>query len=127
MEGTPIALDTRFVVWRDPGQAVAPFACGGALPAPFPLTTREVVAFDEEENVTFAANNLVPYATQLVDGAALSPYTFGIVRFDLGLAEAQEGGAVCRRGRLAAGRHARTDRGGAAPPHHRERVVVHPE
>jgi len=87
MEGTPIALDTRFVVWRDPGQAVAPFACGGALPAPVTLTTREIAAFDEEENVTFAPNNLVPYATQLVDGAALSPYTFGIVRFDLGLAD----------------------------------------
>ncbi|HEU4665001.1 MAG TPA: hypothetical protein VFS55_13315 [Dokdonella sp.] len=85
MEGTPIALDTRFVVWRDPGQVVTPFACGGSLPAPFPLTTREVAAFDEEENVTFAANNLMPYATQLVDGATLSPYNFGIVRFDLGL------------------------------------------
>lgn len=85
--GTPVAFDTRFVVWRDPGQVVSPFACGGALPAPFPLTTREVVAFDEEENPTFAADNLIPYATQLVDASTLSPYTFGIVRFDLGLAD----------------------------------------
>jgi hypothetical protein len=87
MEGSAYAYETQFVVWRDPGQAVSPFACGGALPAPFPLTTREVAAFDEEENVTFASNNLIPYATQLVDGASLSPYTFGIVRFDLGLAD----------------------------------------
>jgi hypothetical protein len=86
MLGTPVAYDTRFVVWRDPGP-VSPFACAGALPAPFPLTTREVVAFDEEENPTFAANNLIPYATQLVDASTLSPYTFGIVRFDLGLAD----------------------------------------
>ncbi|MGN6517852.1 MAG: hypothetical protein ACTHK2_00320 [Dokdonella sp.] len=87
MEGAVFNFQTKFVVWRDPGQAVSPFACGGALPPPFPLTTREVVAFDEEENLTPAANNLIPYATQLVDGEALSPYTFGIVRFDLGLAD----------------------------------------
>ena len=87
MEGTAFSYETRFVVWRDPGQVVSPFACGGALPAPFPLTTREIAAFDEEENVAFAANNLIPYATQLVDGPALSPFTFGIVRFDLGLAD----------------------------------------
>lgn len=85
--GTPLALDTQFVVWRDPGQAVSPFACGGALPAPFPLTTREVVAFDEEEEPAFAADNLIPYATQLVDASTLSPFVYGIVRFDLSLAD----------------------------------------
>lgn len=87
MQGTPLALDTRFVVWRDPGQAVSPFACGGALPAPFPLTTREVVAFDEQEEPAFAAANLLPYATQLVDASTLSPFLFGNVRFDLSLAD----------------------------------------
>lgn len=87
LEGTAVAYDTRFVVWRDPGQAVAPFTCGGALPAPFPLTTREVVAFDEQENPAFAANNLIPYATQLVDAATLSPFNFGFVRFDLSLSD----------------------------------------
>lgn len=87
LEGTAVDYDTQFVVWRDPGQAVAPFTCGGALPAPFPLTTREVVAFDEQENPTFAAGNLIPYATQLVDASTLSPYNFGIVRFDLSLAD----------------------------------------
>jgi len=104
MEGTALAFDTRFVVWRDPGQAVSPFACGGALPAPFPLTTREIVAFDEEENPTFVANHLLPYATQLVDGASLSPYAFGIVRFDLGLAD-----GTARQGYVAS----RITRGGA--------------
>lgn len=36
------------VVWRDPKGAVAPFACG-ALPAPFPLTTEDLLSFDDQE------------------------------------------------------------------------------
>jgi hypothetical protein len=37
------------IVWRDSGQKGMPFACGGR-PSWFPLSLREYVAFDEEEN-----------------------------------------------------------------------------
>ena len=36
------------VVWRDPKGVVAPFACG-ALPAPFPLSTEQLLSFDDQE------------------------------------------------------------------------------
>jgi hypothetical protein len=103
-QGTPLALETRFVVWRDPGQAVSPFACGGALPAPFPLTTREVVAFDEQEQTAIAAGNLLPYATQTVDSSTLSPFVFGSVRFDLSLADGtvRQGYVASRTTRMGA-------------------------
>lgn len=41
---------TEVIVWRDPIIAVAPFACGGALPAPFPIGTMANFAFDTAEN-----------------------------------------------------------------------------
>lgn len=47
---------TDFVVWRDTRKAVEPFACGGALPQPFPLQTDQLAAFDEQENVEIPGN-----------------------------------------------------------------------
>lgn len=70
------------VVWRDPGVAVAPFACGGA-PAGFPLGQNEIIAFDEQEHFSAVAGNPFPYVTQRVSSAALSPFTFGFFRFNL--------------------------------------------
>ena len=43
-------LRTQLIVWRDPIVAVAPFACGGGLPAPFPLAAQELIGFDTAEN-----------------------------------------------------------------------------
>jgi hypothetical protein len=72
------------VVWRDPGVAVAPFACGGA-PAGFPLGQNEILAFDEQEHFAKVTGNPFPYVTQLVSSAALSPFNFGFFRFNLTL------------------------------------------
>ncbi len=47
--GCNIDATTDLVVWRDEKVAAAPFACG-ALPAPYPLSTNQIVIFDEEEN-----------------------------------------------------------------------------
>jgi len=72
------------VVWRDPGVAVTPFACGGA-PAGFPLGQNEILAFDEQEHFSTVTGNPFPYVTQLVSSAALSPFNFGFFRFNLTL------------------------------------------
>lgn len=49
-------------VWRDPGADVVGFPCSGALPAPFPLTNADAVAFDSEENPYDLTGSLFPYA-----------------------------------------------------------------
>ena len=40
-------------VWRDPVVNPAAVACGGT-PAGFPLSMREIVAFDEQENIAYS-------------------------------------------------------------------------
>ncbi|MEO8459302.1 MAG: hypothetical protein ABI451_02130 [Dokdonella sp.] len=89
--GVGVAVTTKMVVWRDPGVTVSPFACG-ALPSPFPLTQREIVAFDEQEHATIlnVGNTLpfaLPYATQEVDTATLSPYQSGFLAMNLSKAD----------------------------------------
>lgn len=75
---------TQVVVWRDPGVAVSPFACG-ALPAPFPLTQRELVVFDEQEEPSFIASTTVfPLAAQSVDVATFTSNAYGFLRASLG-------------------------------------------
>lgn len=75
---------TQLIVWRDPGVKIAPFTCGGALPAPFPLTQQEAIAFDDQEHFTLLTNNSAfPYATQVVNTAALSPYGSGFIHLNL--------------------------------------------
>lgn len=50
---------TDFVVWRDSRATVEPFPCGGPLPAPFPLFTDQLAAFDEEENVEIPGDIII--------------------------------------------------------------------
>ena len=54
---------TDLLVWRDPAVDVAPFACG-SLPAAFPLTQTQAVAFDTEENPLPLSGPLFPLAAQ---------------------------------------------------------------
>ncbi len=62
---------TDAIVWRDPGVAVLPFACG-AIPAPFPLPHRQVVVFDEVEQPVAVTGSPFPYATQRVAASTLT-------------------------------------------------------
>lgn len=59
-------LTTEAVVWRDPGAIVSPFACGAALPAPFPLGQREFIGFTEDEEFTVFGQPAFTLATQRV-------------------------------------------------------------
>ena len=56
---------SRLRVWRDPGAPVAPFTCG-STPAPYPLGSADLVAFDSEENPTDVTGSPFPWATQVV-------------------------------------------------------------
>lgn len=82
INGGALNSQSDLVVWRDPGFAVMPFACGGA-PAGFPLGQNEVIAFDEQENFAEVTGNPFPYATQKVSSAGLSPFSVGFFRFNL--------------------------------------------
>ena len=75
---------TDLVVWRDPGVAVAPFACN-ATPSGFPLPHKEIVAFDEQENPTNVVGNALRYATQRVASSTLTNKSFGFLRMNLTL------------------------------------------
>lgn len=57
-------LTTQMTVWRDPGSVVSPFACGGTLPAPFPLGMRQFIGFDEQEEFTVQSGTPFPHVTQ---------------------------------------------------------------
>lgn len=86
INGGAFNQSTQLVVWRDPGQVVSPYVCGGALPAPFPLATQTVVAFDEEETaINSGASNPFPLVTQRVAASSLSPFSFGYLRLNLNL------------------------------------------
>jgi hypothetical protein len=91
-EGLPTVLKNRYafsgavtgttaLVWRDPGD-VAPFACGNPPPA---LETRQIVAFDHQEDPTVVSPSPLPYASQAVDlgGSALIPYASGMLYYNL--------------------------------------------
>jgi len=83
LNGGTLNLSTDMVVWRDPGQAIPPFACGGSLPAPFPLSQTQVVAFDEQENPTLVTGNPFPYVAQRVAVSSLTNKTAGFLRLIL--------------------------------------------
>lgn len=57
---------SRLRVWRDPGQPVAPFACG-TLPAPFPLDDTQVVGFDAVENPEDLTGTTLPFVAFQVE------------------------------------------------------------
>jgi hypothetical protein len=82
MNGGAFSGGTDLIVWRDPGVVVTPFACG-PLPAPFPLTQTQIVAFDEEENPTDVTGNRFPYVTQKVAVSTLTSNQFGFLRLNL--------------------------------------------
>jgi len=104
MNGGAFSAGTDLIVWRDPGVAVAPFACGGGLPAPFPMSQTQIVAFDEQENPTVVNSNPFPYVTQRVAVSSLTSNTFGFLRLNLtragGLA-----GVAGRQGSFVSARH----------------------
>lgn len=82
LNGGALAWGTDFIVWRDPGVAITPFACG-AIPAAFPMTQNEIKSFDEQENVAFINGNFFPYASQLVGSATVTSQGFGFLRLNL--------------------------------------------
>lgn len=86
VNGGALGVSTQITVWRDPGTTVTPFACGGALPAPFPLAVTGLAAFDEQEQITVAAAvNQFPLATQRVPTNALSSNFAGFLYLNLNL------------------------------------------
>jgi hypothetical protein len=62
---------TDAIVWRDPGVAVLPFACG-ATPAPFPLSQQQIAVFDEVEEPVAVTGSPFPYAAQRVAASTLT-------------------------------------------------------
>lgn len=76
---------TSLVVWREPDLAAAPFTCGQA-PAGQPGDASELLAFDEEENVTALSGAPFPAASTRVElganGLAV-PYQRGFLQLDL--------------------------------------------
>jgi hypothetical protein len=67
---------TDAIVWRDPGVAVLPFACG-AIPAPFPLPQQQVAVFDEVEEPVALTGTPFPYVAQRVAASTLVSNTAG--------------------------------------------------
>jgi hypothetical protein len=84
MNGGAFTGGSDFMVWRDSGAAVVPFACGSNA-AGYPLPQKEVIAFDEQENGTPFVGNAFPIASQIVASSTLTPYAFGTLRMHLGI------------------------------------------
>ncbi|MEO6324110.1 MAG: Ig-like domain-containing protein [Thermoanaerobaculia bacterium] len=80
--------NTDLIVWRDPGVASTPFACGGN-PSWYPLPLENLVLFDEQEFPVVpapATSNLFAAAAQRIPASSLgSPYASGYVRATLSL------------------------------------------
>lgn len=84
---------TELLVWRDPGVAVESFACGGALPSPFPMSQQQILAFDDDGNVVaIDAPSAFPWAANAVqvgpDASSLLPAVFPSGSFVLDLSTA---------------------------------------
>lgn len=62
---------TDAIVWRDPGVAVLPFACG-TTPAPFPMSQQQIAVFDEVEEPVAVTGSPFPYAAQRVAASTLT-------------------------------------------------------
>jgi hypothetical protein len=50
VEGGAFDGGTDLICWRDPNEDIDPFSCANGSPPQFPLSQRQVVIFDEEEN-----------------------------------------------------------------------------
>jgi hypothetical protein len=77
VNGGTFATATDLIVFRDPGTTVLPFACGGALPAPFPLGQTQIRAFNEQEGTAVVTGTPFPYVTQRVAASSLTNFTAG--------------------------------------------------
>jgi hypothetical protein len=51
------------IVWRDPGVPTAPFPCGAALPAPFPLPQNWASLVDDQSSLVDLTADLFPFAS----------------------------------------------------------------
>lgn len=66
--GNP-SSSSSLLYWRDSKRVITPFVCGPAPPAPFPLSTNQIVVFDEAEN------------PEVPETSPFSPALFGLVAF----------------------------------------------
>jgi hypothetical protein len=97
---------TSLIVWRDPKQAPASFACGSG-PSWFPLDQEAAVAFDDQEHPDTLSGNLFPAMAQRVDVSTLAvPFGRGWFFFDLNLSseDSQAWVATVHQGRSSDGR-----------------------
>jgi hypothetical protein len=78
---------SSFFVWRDPQKLVNPFTCG-STPTTFPLSQRQVLIFDQQDNQTALSSSATPfpYAAQKVaitDPALAALPALGFLKADL--------------------------------------------
>jgi hypothetical protein len=71
---------TDLIVWRDSKRSIAPFSCALTAPAPFPLSTDQIVIFDEEENPDTPETS--PFSPP-IPGASLLPFPWESQRVQL--------------------------------------------
>lgn len=103
---------TSFVVWRESPTVTQPFTCG-TVPTGFPLPSREILQFDEQEHVTTLSPNLgtFPLASQRVaitDPSLAAAYSSGFISVDLRAPVGATGGPPSdpsRRGSFVAATH----------------------
>jgi hypothetical protein len=123
LNGGSFTGGTHFIAWQDPGQVVAPATCGNT-PAPFPLVLGEVLAFNEQEDVSISpalsgvgvntANTAFSVVAQRVATAPLSPFAFGhmILNFNqfTGQSPTSGGTLTSRRQAFVSVQHSATGR-----------------
>jgi hypothetical protein len=126
LNGGTFTGGTHFIAWQDPGQVVAPAACGNT-PTPFPLALGEVLAFNEQEDVSVSpplstsssvsvntVNTAFPVVAQRVATAPLSPFAFGhmILNFNqfTGQSPTSSGTLTSRRQAFVSVQHSATGR-----------------
>ncbi|MBX3222806.1 MAG: proprotein convertase P-domain-containing protein [Labilithrix sp.] len=103
---------TNFVVWRESPAVLSAFTCG-SVPTGFPLPLREVLQFDEQEQVTALATNLgtFPLVSQRVaisHPSLAAAYASGFISADLRAPSGAQGGPPSdpsRRGSFVAATH----------------------
>ncbi|AKU92743.1 hypothetical protein AKJ08_3130 [Vulgatibacter incomptus] len=103
---------TSFVVWRESPEVLSAFTCG-SVPTGFPLPVREILEFDEQEQVTALSTNLgtFPLVSQRVaitDPSLAAAYASGFISVDLRAPVGAVGGPPTdpsRRGSFIAATH----------------------
>jgi hypothetical protein len=64
---------TELIAWRDSTRSIAPFNCALPFPSPFPLGMNNVLAFDEQENIS--AGESLPFSPP-IPGALYIPFPY---------------------------------------------------